>query len=66
MTEIDFLQGGVCSRKKRAEGSIAVAAGSGTPPTQATIHFVSKTMTRWHTISYGETDCFNDTVHTRF
>jgi hypothetical protein len=51
MVEIDFLQGGVCSRKKCAERSIP--AGSGTPPTQATIHFVSMTMTQWHTISYG-------------
>jgi hypothetical protein len=65
MAEVDF-QGGVYSQKKHANRSITAASGSGTPSIQATIHFTSMTMTRRHTISYGETACFNDTVHTRF
>ena len=54
MAEIDFLQGVVCFHGRSMEGSIAAPAGSGTPRTQATVHFAGMRMRRRHIISYGK------------
>src|SRR5579859_159040 len=52
MAEIDFLQGVVCFHRRSMEGSISAPAGSGTPRTQATVHFAGMRMRRRHIITY--------------